>query len=206
MAGFHDKGLQEVGVRESRAYRSLPLIETAALFGAIASLVINVEYAEQLSKAPPDGDKMYDVGHMRTFSNVWAVFYCGTAPVVSIILALIDVPLYIRKSASPVYALVVSTILAAGWIPCAVMWVTCDYSPTLFNSYDSCFQWTLQTENGEVRGVSAAITAAMVGLGLLMILIYLTYVGFAAAAVHVWRTYNEESVPMIRKITLLDAT
>lgn len=34
---------------------------------------------------------------------------------------------------------------------------------------------------------------------------YLTYIGFAAAAVHVWRTYNEESVPMIRKVSDSDS-
>lgn len=70
MAGFHTKGLEEVGARESRSYRCLPLIETAALFGAIASLAINIEYAQQLSHAPPDEDKMYDAGHTRTFNTV----------------------------------------------------------------------------------------------------------------------------------------
>ncbi|KAI9655324.1 MAG: hypothetical protein M1821_005471 [Bathelium mastoideum] len=170
MAGFQDKGFEVVGVRESKSYRYLPLLETAALFGAIASLVVNIEYAQQLSNAPLDEEKMEDTGHLKSFNLLWAIFYCGTAPVVSIFFALIDIPLYVRKAASPVYALVISTIFAVGWIPCAVMWFTCDYSPNLFTSYDSCFQWSLQTDNGEVVGVSPAFTAAMVGLGLLMVL------------------------------------
>ena len=70
MAGFHDKGFVQVGVRDSRSYRCLPLIETAALFGAIASLVVNIQYARQLSKAPLDEDNAYDTGHAETFNTV----------------------------------------------------------------------------------------------------------------------------------------
>ncbi|KAI9713918.1 MAG: hypothetical protein M1820_000648 [Bogoriella megaspora] len=213
MVGFHRRGFEEYGARESRPYKVLPLIETVAFFVAIAALCVGAEYALQLRKAPQDGDKNYDHGHSRVFSNVWAIFYCGTAPVVTIILAIIDTPLYIRKTASPIWALVVATIMAAGWIPTAVMWFVCNYSPTLFTKYDSklhhyperCFQWTLQTENDEVKGVSSAITIAMVALGFAMIVIYLVYICFAAAAVHVWRYYSEESVPMIRKVSNQDS-
>ena len=70
MAGFHDKGLQEVGARQSRSYRSLPLIETTALFGAIASLCINIEYAQQLSNTPPDLEKTNELGQVEKFNTV----------------------------------------------------------------------------------------------------------------------------------------
>jgi hypothetical protein len=73
MAGFHMKGVEEWGSRESRSYRTLPFIETVAFFTAIATLCISIEYALQLRDAPPDGDKMYNSGHLKLYStlSVW---------------------------------------------------------------------------------------------------------------------------------------
>ncbi|KAL8903870.1 MAG: hypothetical protein Q9207_003641 [Kuettlingeria erythrocarpa] len=166
--------------------RYIPLVNiaifilTIAVFGAAAS------YANAAIQTPMDEQALI---YMRPRpSNGKIIVYSLFMPFFTMLQSLVDLAFHYYLSLHPIYALVVSATYFIGWLVQWSIWMDCEVSGIGFENAgkgETCFQVNLA--HGPKSRVpsksSEGIVNARVGLGAIVIALYVAYGVMAALAV-----------------------
>lgn len=109
-------------------------------------------------------------------------------PFFTILQSLADLALHFYMTLHPLYALVVAAIYALGWLVQWSIWMNCEVTEIGFDNAGTggtCFQVNLKHARGSTvpEKSSMAVVNARVGLGAVVLALYLAYVVLAALAI-----------------------
>jgi len=90
--------------------------------------------------APPTHPSFIDAC-LNDASNSWFIFYAGTAPVLSIVLSLVNITLQLVSDLKPVYAIIFSPIMLLAWLLQIASWGLCELTSSFFDVRGFCYQW-----------------------------------------------------------------
>ncbi|KAL8934639.1 MAG: hypothetical protein Q9216_005804 [Gyalolechia sp. 2 TL-2023] len=166
--------------------RYTPLVNIFILIFAITVFGAAASYANAAIKTPMDDQALI---YMRPRpSNGKIIVYALFMPFFTILQSLADLALHFYLSLHPVYALVVATIYFIGWLTQWSIWMNCEVSGLGFDNAgkgETCFQVNLRhAPSSYVPSKSSdGIVHARVGLGAIVIALYVAYGVMAALAV-----------------------
>ncbi|KAI4089854.1 MAG: hypothetical protein LQ344_005113 [Seirophora lacunosa] len=166
--------------------RYTPLINIIIFIFAIAVFGAAASYANAAIKTPMDEQALI---YMRPRpSNGKIIVYALFMPFFTILQSLADLALHFYMTLHPLYALVVAAIYALGWLVQWSIWMNCEVSEIGFDNAGTggtCFQVNLKHAPGSTvpEKSSMAVVNARVGLGAVVLALYLAYVVLAALAI-----------------------
>ncbi|KAL8976986.1 MAG: hypothetical protein Q9177_006728 [Variospora cf. flavescens] len=116
------------------------------------------------------------------------IAYTLFMPFFTILQSLVDLALHFYLSLHPIYALVISVIYFTGWLTQWTIWMDCEITTIGFYNGPypgACFQVNLEhAENSTVPSKSSeGVVDARVGLGFVVLALYIAYGVMAALAV-----------------------
>lgn len=166
--------------------RYTPLINILIFIFATATFGTAVSYASAAIKTPMDEQAL--VWMRPRPSNSKIIVYSLFMPFFTILQALTDLALHFYLSLHPIYALVVSSIYFIGWLTQWSIWMDCEVSGIGFDNAgkgETCFQVNLRHAlNSYIPSKSSGgIVNARVGLGAIVIALYVAYGVMAALTI-----------------------
>ncbi|KAF2418399.1 hypothetical protein EJ08DRAFT_654335 [Tothia fuscella] len=183
--------------------------ESSLLALSIICFTMSVIYGVQISRAPVNYNTARDYrnrGPYDTRSAPWAIFYYGFLPLVACCVTAVGTFLYATGRGSSLYSLIVAAIFSVGWWVANGFHVQCDWVKSLDAGVgDTCPQSYLKyelTRPGEGVGTSTAVLVIKSLCGILIGIIYLVYLTFAAIAVAQYkklRKSRSEGISLTRK-------
>ncbi|KAJ9648060.1 hypothetical protein H2201_002398 [Coniosporium apollinis] len=161
---------------EATFCRRAVVVEAWARLLAIVTLGLASAYAAQLVKAP--------VRSHVSSKTAYAVFFCGTTPLASILASTGSIVLYKRNKVTPLYGVIISTIFFFGWTVTMSLWMHCHYfnlQPNDLESADFCYQARILSVNDYLEGVGNALADSLTGFSIPLIFLYFGYMCYASA-------------------------
>lgn len=109
-------------------------------------------------------------------------------PFFTILQSLVDLALHFYFSLHPIYALVISVIYSTGWLSQWIIWMDCEITTIGFfngGEPDNCFMRNLERAEYSTLPSKASfeVVEARVGLGFVVLALYIAYGVMAALAV-----------------------
>ncbi|KAL9018161.1 MAG: hypothetical protein Q9185_004523 [Variospora sp. 1 TL-2023] len=166
--------------------RYTPLLNILIFIFAVACFGPAASYANAAIKTPMDEDA-FRYKRPRP-SNVIIIAYTLFMPFLTILQSLVDLALHFCFSLHPIYALVISVIYFTGWLSQWTIWMDCEITTIGFyngGELENCFMINLEhAENSTVPSKSSkGVVDARVGLGFIVLALYIAYGVMAALAV-----------------------
>ncbi|KAI9679795.1 MAG: hypothetical protein M1817_004809 [Caeruleum heppii] len=163
----------------------LPVIGLVFLF-SVTNLVFGIFYVKEISQAPRTDFEILSDAERPSVARL--TFYAATMPFLSILHSIANGILYLLSLLSPTYSLISSVIFIVGWLVQWVLWMDCEISGLgAQNDQHVCFRtdymWSREVFYVPDTG-SPTVALGKMGAGLLVLVLYLTLLGCAAAAVH----------------------
>ncbi|KAI9836758.1 MAG: hypothetical protein M1837_003246 [Sclerophora amabilis] len=110
--------------------------------------------------------------------------YSALLPIITIIHAGVDTSLAIFWHLHPVYAVVGAVLFACAWLVNLPIWVQCMGDGSYENS--TCPEWPMEMPRNGATNIPRTVFGAVI------VILYLVYIGFGAAAVHKANTMKRE--------------
>ncbi|KAL8644309.1 MAG: hypothetical protein Q9210_007317 [Variospora velana] len=166
--------------------RYTPLLNILIFIFAVAVFGPAASYANAAIKTPMDEQALIYMRPRPTNGKIIA--YTLFMPFFTILQSLVDLALHFYLSLHPIYALVISAIYFIGWLSQWSIWMNCEVTSIGFDNGgkgETCFQINLKhAENSTVPSKSSeGVVNARVGLGFVVIALYVAYGVMAALAV-----------------------
>ncbi|KAF2420728.1 hypothetical protein EJ08DRAFT_665530 [Tothia fuscella] len=165
-------------------------LEAVSFVLSVVCLAMGITYGIQISKAPVVYDPDIDILHKGPHdlrSAAWAIFYYGFFPFITCCISAAGTVLYSTGHGSSLYSLIVAVTFSVAWWLADGFSVQCDWVKSLeVGTEDLCPQSYMLYKNaspGEVVGTSLGVLVIKSLSGLIIGIVYLVYLSYAAIAV-----------------------
>ncbi|KAI4115203.1 MAG: hypothetical protein LQ338_007893 [Usnochroma carphineum] len=160
-----------------------PLINVVILMFSVAAFGLAASYASAAIKTPINEDALNFMEPRPPNGQI--IVYSAFMPFFSMIQSMLDLSLHFLVGLHPIYSLVISIIYFSGWLTQWTIWMDCEITGIGFeNDGDRCFQVKLDHRLYSMvpSRSSDGIVNGRVGLGAIIIALYVAYGVLAALA------------------------
>ncbi|KAI4218314.1 MAG: hypothetical protein LQ349_008767 [Xanthoria aureola] len=166
--------------------RYTPFLNIAILLAAIVTFGIAVSYANASIRTPMDNQAQIYMRPRPTNGKI--IVYSTFMPFFTILQSGLDLSLHFLISLHPIYSLAISSVYFIGWLVQWSIWMHCEISGIGFDNAgrgETCWQVNLDHRKNSMIPLrsSQGVVNGRVGLGAVVIALYVAYFTLALLAV-----------------------